>query len=139
MISTSVAKNGRSAERAARSIADLPPPELRNFSHPRGEGRQLSRLRSSGRWLLAAGQVHLVEVDGDVTQSVGAQVGRLVRDEVRAVRALQVEGVGVVLDVVLLVERFTEPGSEVSARRHAAWIVGGEGRCSCVGAGHPEL
>src|SRR5437870_6222651 len=91
-------------------------------------------------WLPAAQvRAHLVEIDGDHTGGVGAQVGRLVHDEVQAVATGQVEGVGEVLDIVLLVERLSEPGREVAAGRNAAWIIGREGDRSFIGTRHPEL
>src|SRR2546426_7915543 len=49
------------------------------------------------------------------------------------------EGVGEVLDIVLFVERLSEPGREVAAGGNAAWIIGREGHRSFVGTRYPEL
>src|SRR5207245_4558218 len=79
---------------------------------------------------LSAGhvQVHLVEVDGDVTRCVSAQMERLVCDEVRAVASGQVVGVGSVLKGDLVLERLSEPGRKVAAACNGAWIIGRIGK-----------
>src|SRR5213592_3613017 len=59
--------------------------------------------------------------------------------DVRAVAPCQVEGVGVVLDVVLLVQGLSEPGDEVAAEGDTARVVGRERDRSLVGPRHPEL
>src|SRR5262245_54362194 len=113
-------------------------------------GRQLRR--QGARWsecanarssrvatLRTAADRQLVEADRDHAAGVRAQVGRLMGGEARAVGAGQVEGVGVVLDVVLLVEGLPEPGSEVAAGRDAVRAVGCEGCRSLGGACYPEL
>src|SRR5438034_10290946 len=111
---------------------------------PRGSKKmegQPRRLPLPWPSALSAGHmhVHLVEVDDDVTRRVRAQMGRLVGNEVRAVAGGQVEGVGEVLNVVLVVERLSEPGRKVAATGNATGSIGREGEWSFVGACHPEL
>ena len=71
-------------------------------------------------------EVEGAEVDLDDAVCVRAQVIDGVDDEVRAV-ALPETGVeDVVLDVVLVVERLTEPGGEMAAGRDTVRIIGRE-------------
>jgi hypothetical protein len=126
--------------RRARSSSRFP---LVTFAHA-GPARTRGRATVCGPAAVilsssAAGELEVAEVHRDDAVGVGAEVVGRMNDRARAVGPCQVERVGVVLDVVLVVAGLPEPAREVTRGGDAARVVGCEGRRTLVRPGHPEL